>query len=184
SNGDLDPAFNGGDVLRVDFSGGNDQVNALALQNDGMILAGGSAAGNFGIARLDANGNLDLNFDTDGTLTKDVRLGNNDFITSISIQPDNKILSVGYSSNGSGTDVSVVRFLANGSMDNSFDTDGQLEYSPAYSTDDARAMVVQPDGKILVTGQYRNTNITSSSIVRYLPEGELDPSFCTGGKYR
>lgn len=182
SNGDLDPAFNGGDVLRVDFSGGNDQVNALALQNDGMILAGGSAAGNFGIARLDANGNLDLNFDTDGTLTKDVRVGNNDFITSISIQPDNKILSVGYSSNGSGTDVSVVRFLANGSMDNSFDTDGQLEYSPGYSTDDARAMVVQPDGKILVTGQYRNTNTTSSAIVRYLPEGEPDPSFGTGGK--
>src|SRR5262245_57031522 len=97
------------------------------------------------------DGSLDLTFDTDGKVTKPVG-GIIDQGRATVIQPDGKILVAGYSSNGSNNDMSVVRFDTNGALDNSFDTDGKVITDFAGMDDEAYAIALQTDGKIVVVG--------------------------------
>ena len=67
-----------------------------------------------------------------------------------------------------------------GTLDTSFGATGFVTTPVSASTGDdrARAMVVQPDGKIVVGGGCEN----DFCLVRYLPNGSLDGTFGIGGK--
>src|SRR5437870_6569931 len=68
SAGDLDVVFGGGKVT-ADFSLGQAQIQALAVQANGQIVAAGQAgSGNseFALARFNLNGTLDANFGSGG----------------------------------------------------------------------------------------------------------------------
>lgn len=69
-------------------------------------------------------------------------------------------------------------------LDPSFGTDGKVVTDFTGSTDVGLAMVIQPDGKILVGGSTANTdtNGTDYGLARYNSEGSLDQTFGTGGK--
>ena len=186
--GSLDNTFGTGGIVKTPFAGGA-QAFSVALQSDGKIVVGGNAVNaagtdiDFGIARYNTNGSLDNSFNTTGKLTTDIT-GSSDLFFSVAIQPDGKILGLGYSWNGSSQqDFSLVRYNSNGTLDLTFDSDGIVltdiaSNSPYYGY----AMTLQPDGKILVCG----TTIISSNYnmvaVRYNSNGTLDPSFGVGGK--
>lgn len=72
-----------------------------------------------------------------------------------------------------------------GALDPSFGTGGRVTIDfggpdPLDATDLARAVALQPDGKILVGGQDRSGAV----VVRLLPDGSLDPAFGAGGRAR
>ena len=93
----LDPTFGSGGVASLASLGFYvDERNAdKALQTDGKILLAGSKNNDFAIARLNTDGSLDASFGTGGIVTVDLA-GKNDIGEGIAVQPDGKIVMVGF----------------------------------------------------------------------------------------
>jgi uncharacterized delta-60 repeat protein len=93
------------------------------------------------------------------------------------VQSDGKLLVAGYYDNSGNLDVALVRYNTNGTLDNTFGTGGIVKTHIYDGPDYAKCVVVQPDGKIVITG-YRSTELF---VARYTAAGSLDATFGTGG---
>src|SRR5262249_8402858 len=85
---------------------------------------------------------------------------------------------------GSSADFTVVRYNADGTLDTSFGSRGKAVTGiTSGSSDLGEAMVLQPDGKIVVAGMTRpkNTSYEDLALVRYNANGTLDTSLGSGG---
>jgi uncharacterized delta-60 repeat protein len=183
SNGSLDTSFDGDGRVTTAITNNSLFVFAVAVQNDGkIVVAGTSSQSAYFVARYNVDGSPDLDFDVDG-------IAFTPFISSttgsgvkaaLAIQTDGKIVVAGSGFfSGSGYDFCVARFNPNGSLDNSFDSDGVVNTSISPNWDYANAVAIQTDGKIVVAGQSRNDTDgwDELSIVRYNTDGSLDTSF-------
>ena len=76
----------------------------------------------------------------------------------------------------------LARYNADGSLDQSFGSNGQVTTS--FGPGEARiaALVFQPDGKLVAAGYENARNDDNFAVARYNPDGSLDPSFGEGGK--
>src|SRR5437773_1716576 len=99
-DGDLDKSFGAGGKVITDFSGGEDEATAVAIQNDGKIVAVGSTIKplvatnrDFALARYNPDGSLDKNFGSGGKVATD--FGNSDIALAVAIQRDDKIVTAG-----------------------------------------------------------------------------------------
>lgn len=168
--GDLDLTFNSDGV---NYSGGaNSTVSSIVQQSDGKILIGGDFTSYNGtevnrIARLNGDGSLDGSFNPGTGATGSVQ--------GIAIQPDGKILIGGNFTSYNGTSVNrIVRLNADGSIDAGFNL-GTGPNSSVFS------IILQPDGKILIGGNFTSYNGTPiSRIARLNADGSLDTSFNPG----
>ena len=163
----------------------SDQGYSVTVQPNGKILVAGSSFNgsnyDFSLIRLNANGELDTSFSTDGKAIIPVG-ASDDYGLSVTVQPDGKILVAGYSYNGFIADFSLIRLDANGELDTSFSTDGKA-IIPVVSSDDlGQSVTVQPDGKILVAGYSGRGSSTDFCLIRLDANGELDTSFSADGK--
>lgn len=131
-------------------------------------------------------------FAQDGIL--DNTFGTNGIVKTVSlqeafemvIQPDDKIIVVG-SVNNTTTDMAIARYNANGSLDNTFGTNGIVTIDFNNGNDDASAVVLQQDGKIVVVGRAQQSSANSNydiAAIRLLPNGTLDNTFATNGKFQ
>ena len=194
--GNLDPTFGTGGTVRTDFAGNIDQANAVAIQPNGQIVAAGSSFSNsktvedFIVTRYNANGSLDKRFGKNGKITTDF-FRNVDSISAIAIQPDGRIIVAGFAQLGGngGTPrvFAVARYRSDGSPDTSFGNGGSLTTSFGGTFAAASAVMVQPDGKIVVAGTVDfNPDLPGSgldfALARYNASGTLDGSFGKGGK--
>lgn len=129
----------------------------------------------------------------DGTL--DVSFGSGGIVQTVStheafgmtIQPDNKIIVAGSIYMGSGNDdIAIVRYNSNGSLDNSFGSNGIINVDFNGKNDAASSIVLQSDGKIIVVGSAQNSSNNNSDIavIRLNSNGTLDNSFAINGKYQ
>ncbi|MFG2029660.1 calcium-binding protein [Streptomyces sp. NPDC048825] len=178
--GDLDPDFGTGGTVTTDFDGGNDQGHAVAVQDDGKIIAagGGGISGDFALARYDTEGNLDTTFGGDGTVTTDFA-GGNDQAFGVVVQDDGKIVAAGRA----GFDFGLARYNTDGSLDTTFGGDGTVITGFA-GFDQANGVTLQADGKIIAAGSSDTggpTNI-DFALARYTTDGDLDIDFSTDGK--
>jgi uncharacterized delta-60 repeat protein len=170
--GALDPNFNAGPAS----NGFPNNPFAVAVQADGKILLGGfyfdyAATFRKGIVRLLPNGALDVDFDP-GEGTAFAGPFGNAVVFAIALQPDGKILIGGDFGVYDGTPRSyVARLKANGSLDPDFDP-GSVALQPV------RTITVQPDGKIIIGGDYISLDgVNRTHIARLNPDGTPDPSF-------
>lgn len=133
-------------------------------------------------ALLAQAGTLDASFDGDGMVFTDFMAGY-DAAASVAVQPDGKIVTVGYATGaGSSSDFGVTRHLPDGSLDTTFSGDGRQVTDILTFGDEARSVAIQPDGGIVVSGYaYNSFGLVNSVVVRYLPDGSLDPSFSADG---
>ena len=160
------PTFiNSNGKVTNDF-GSSDYGNSVTVQADGKILLAGSSDGDFAAVRYKSDGSLDTTFGSDGIVTTD--FGGSDYCSSITVQPDGKILLAGL---GNGK-FALARYNSGGSLDTSFDYDGKLatdlgRWNGGYS------VALQSDGKILVAG----SNDGDFAVARYNSDGSLDTSF-------
>jgi uncharacterized delta-60 repeat protein len=93
------------------------------------------------------------------------------------VQPDGKTVVVGTTSDGR---FAVSRLKADGSIDNSFgpNHDGKAFARPGGLNDDALAVALEPNGNIIVAGTGRDVGgQTYAELVRFLPNGSIDPTF-------
>jgi uncharacterized delta-60 repeat protein len=181
SDGTLDKKF-GKDGTRVtDFASADDYLNAIAIQSDGKIVVAGSSGSDFAVARYNANGSPDRTFDNDGKLTTDF---GSSYETgySVALQSNGKIVVSGYILNGSSNDFAIVRYNANGRLDNTFSGDGKQVKRLSASDDYANSAVIQNDGKILVGGYTSTASHSDFTLVRYNTNGSEDNSFNGQGK--
>ena len=174
ADGSLDTTFTTTGKQMVDLGGVADMANAVAIQSDGKLVVAGTNGLDFAVIRLNPGGSLDTNFDGDGKLTLDLG-GGADTARGITLQPDGKIVIVG----SNGADFAIVRLLpADGSLDNTFDIDGK-RFVDISGVDNARAVLVQPDGKLVVVG---DTGVPDIAAVRLNGDGGLDTSFNGTGR--
>src|SRR5436190_1898468 len=108
--------------IPLDTSNSDDYGFGLAIQSDGKIIVVGTRNYNFAVVR------------------------------SVAIQSEGKIVVAGYSNSGTNNDFAVVRYNSDGSLDTSFDGDGKLFDTFGSGADEARNVLVQADGKIVVAG--------------------------------
>lgn len=184
--GQADPSFSSDGFAPLGFGNANDEAFATLALIDGKTLIGGSAYMgtdyDFLLARLNSDGTLDTSFGTGGMVITRASTGA-DRIYSLAVQPDGKILAGGYTNNSSSNfDFALVRYLANGSPDTSFDTDGIVTTPIGTADDIGWHVLVQGDGKIILTGESNNGTNTDFAAVRYSSAGALDATFGTGGK--
>lgn len=182
-NGDYDTDFSNDGKMIFSFGAGNgSKINKVLLQSDGKIIAVGQAYNgvnfDFGIARFNTNGSLDTSFGTDGKAIIPIGPAN-DFGKDTLLQPDGKILIVGYSNNALGYDsLSAIRLNSNGSLDTSFATNGKIYYNiPSKDYCVAEAIALQSDGKILISGHADG----DFAVMRYNTNGTLDTTFGNSG---
>lgn len=164
ADGTIDTNFNIG-------TGANNGINSVTIQADGKILIlGGFTAYNGiaknGIARLNADGTLDPTF-TPGT-------GLNSYV-SHAVQTDGKILIGGYFTSYNGV---AIKHIARLNTDGTLDTAFNLGVGPDSTV---RKIIAQPNGKILIIGDFLiYNNISRRSIARLNDDGTLDTSFNPG----
>ena len=167
-DGSLDPSFDPG----TGPEGFAASIRTMSLQPDGKILIGGVFTSFDGvdrnyIARLNADGSLDASFDP-GT-------GASSFIFALALQSDGKILIGGDFAEYNGTGRNgIARLNPDGSLDTFFNT-GTGVFGGL------RTIALQPDGKILVGGEFIEYNgISRNYIARLDSDGSLDTSFDPG----
>ncbi|GEM_PF-891778 len=184
SDGTLDTTFGNGGKVATAIGPTHEYAWGIALQSDGKILiAGYSHNGNnddFALARYNSNGSLDPEFGNGGIVTTDIGAGD-DRGYGVALQSDGKIVVAGSSYNGSNNDFALVRYNSNGSLDTSFGTQGIVVSSIGSGNDAGEAIVLQPDGKIVLAGHSWNGSDSDFAIVRYYPNGTIDADFGNGG---
>ncbi|NET31229.1 MAG: HYR domain-containing protein [Cyanothece sp. SIO1E1] len=166
ADGSLDTSFDPG-------TGADDLIWDIALRPDGKIIIVGNFVSYNGttkrrIARLNADGSLDNTFNPGG-------FGVSSGTTTLALQPDGKIIIGGFFTSYNLTPRrNVARVNEDGSLDTSFDP-GTGASSGLYTS------AVQPDGKIIIGGQFSFYNGTERrSIARLNANGSLDTSFDPG----
>lgn len=164
-DGTIDPSFNCG-------QGPSQEVDAIAIDAEGRILIGGYFAevdGNAsaGVARLNSDGSFDPSFN--------VGTGSGPPVRTLAIQADGKVVCGGQFTSFNGTACGrICRLSADGSLDPAFNTGTGFDGT-------VRSIVVQPDGKLLVGGDFDVFGSTvMHGICRLNSDGSVDPSFDTG----
>jgi uncharacterized delta-60 repeat protein len=150
-------------------TGAGAPVNDVALAPDGKIVIAGSFYSCNGtnrtrVARLNADGSLDLTFAPTGTP--------DGVVQTVAVQADGKVLIAGGFSTVSGTArPRVARLNTDGSLDSTFDPGtGPNAY--------VQNVVVQGDGKVLIGGYFSAVNgATRHRIARLNADGSVDASF-------
>jgi uncharacterized delta-60 repeat protein len=170
-NGSLDTTFSGDGKKTFNWAPGDfSRTQAvLVLPNGKLVVAGfsGPEGGDIQAARLKANGALDAAFGTGGKARVD--FGDTEFGFAAARQADGRIVVAGRSL---GSGAVVARLLANGTLDPDFDGDGRLMLPGGG---EARAVLVQPDSKIVVTGNPGLSEVTT--VTRLNPNGSPDTTF-------
>ena len=161
--------------------GANNAVNAVGQQLDGKLVLGGvfSSAANLPnntyLVRLHPNGMADLAF------SSSIALSLNANITTIAIQPDQKILIGGTFTSVTSSGVPklinrIARLNTDGTLDTAFSASigAGLNNTP-------NAIALQSDGKILVGGTFTAfSGSTVNRLVRLNTDGTKDNTFFTG----
>jgi len=157
SDGSLDSSFDPGPNVNVVGA-----INGLGWQADGKLVVGGpfewdcNGSVRRRVARVHANGTLDLSFDAG--------LGTNTTVTALAVQPNNQILLAGTFSRPDGSTNRVLRLHEDGSMDATFQTvpgpDGPVT-----------ALLRQPDGWVLIAGSFQSVNgVPRGGLARLLAD--------------
>ena len=177
----------------------DDEARAVAIQPDGKIIVAGfsesgpSYSNAFALVRLKADGSFDSTFGTNGSVISNVTGGDgsDDYITSLVLQPDGKVVVAGSSRNGVSetTAFAVARFNSNGSPDNTFGTSGSVRTFIAggdSTVDIAYSVALTTDGKIVAAGSSQSASPTAYAfaLARYTSAGLLDNIFGSDGTTR
>lgn len=164
----------------------DDSPMAVAVQADGKIIVAGYSQSladrDFAAVRYNPDGSIDRTFANEGKLVENI--AGADVAKAIKIQDDGKIVLAGDSMPGAGIQsFALARYDQNGKPDRTFNLTGKqvttFPFGPAYGN----ALLVQPDGKLLVGGEVFNANQQYDfGMVRVNPNGELDAGFGSAGR--
>jgi len=197
--GQLDPTFSGDGIATaglVTHELTPEAGSAAAVQPDGKVLVAGYATirpggdQDFAVYRYLPDGALDPTFGTGGKVTVD--FGSvAEAANAVALQADGKIVLAGWTQlpGDSAFGFALARLNANGSLDNSFDTDGRVVTRvlglPGQGLSSvANGVAIDGSGRIVAAGytQTLGPEGVQVAVLRYTPAGALDTDFDTDGK--
>jgi uncharacterized delta-60 repeat protein len=194
ADGDLDQTFGAGGIVTTDFGNTFDMGEEVAIQPDGKIVVAGTRetgsgdfAGDFAVARYNADGSLDATFGTGGIVFTDLNAGSGDVARGLVLQADGRIVVAGDSTmsvSPFGQDFAVVRYNTDGTLDTTFGTGGVVltDFGASFF-EEAFAVAIDSAGRIVVAGgSYTFATQRDFAVARYNPDGSLDPSFNGDGR--
>ncbi|RYD89276.1 MAG: hypothetical protein EOP50_17765, partial [Sphingobacteriales bacterium] len=173
-------------VLRLSENGGEDSLYNMGtgfngtpldlyVQSSGRIIAGGdfyayNGHNVRGITAIHPDGTRDTSFNPGG-------VGTDLYVRTIAEQPDGKLLIGGKFTLYNGDTAScIARLHPDGRRDTSFRTGDRFRYNTSGAG--VTSIVVQPDGKILVGGNFYEQVVTGHvNPARLLPDGSTDSTF-------
>lgn len=166
-------------ALRLPLTADWDEATGVAVQPDGRIVltleARAQAAGLYqhALARLKPDGTLDETFGTAGVALAGFSVGG-DHARALVLRADGRIVTAGFARNqvqqlSDKDDFLVTRHLADGSLDPDFGTGGRLVFDFFGGADGARALLLQPDGRIVAGGLARSGTDNGLGMLRLLP---------------
>jgi uncharacterized delta-60 repeat protein/uncharacterized repeat protein (TIGR01451 family) len=183
-DGTLDPTFGAGGTTVVAPGQGLLEAVGVAVQGDGrLVLAGRHFSGSvaqFAVVRTTAGGVPDAGFGTAGVVTTPFPGGDAD-PHAVALQPDGKIVMAGLATSATGADFALARYLPDGTLDPGFGTGGMVTTSIGADYDEAWALCLQPDGRIVAAGASEAPGYSQIALVRYLADGSPDPTFGAAG---
>jgi uncharacterized delta-60 repeat protein len=214
SDGMLDSSFGTGGFVETDLGGNDfyDEASALAVQGDGKLVAAGYSFANsppdprFAVVRYNADGSLDNTFGSGGMVLTEVGGTYGGYANALAIQDDGRLVVAGWRILAGQNQFTVARYTAGGLLDPNFGA-GRCSASQNYCDvdtpclpgevcggvvvttitglqDEAHNIVVQSDGKLVVSGRAHDSSSAGIALVRYNADGSLDSGFGTGGVVR
>ena len=191
SDGTLDRAFGKKGIAVPPVGNRFGSASAIAIQLDGKIIIGGGinigGFDDFAIACYNPDGTPDQFFGNGGLVTTAIDKAG-DRASAIAIQPDGKIIAVGLGKGDEKNHFALARYHPNGTLDPTFGKQGVVKKSFGKGDSFARALVIQPDGKIVAIGdsstdpaeRYQYTPVFS--LTRFNQNGSIDQGFGTDGE--
>lgn len=191
TNGDADTTFgtaNGTVYISLGQLGSiGGQTPKVQIAPDGKIVAAASSMGSgtsndIFVCRLDSNGVLDPTFNGTGKLSFDMtgQASLPDMANALDIDANGNIWLAGVTRNGFSpldNDFAVAKVKSNGTLDNSFDTDGKKLFNLTGSAEFARSIKIDQNGKLVIAG-VAGANLL---VFRIDSTGVIDLSFNTSG---
>lgn len=179
--GALDPSFGNdpphptGDGISVFNLGEDDIANGVTIDSTGKIVIVGRTGPNVShdvlLARFNSDGSVDSSFG--GPTGVHTNLGGNDIGTAVAMQGERIVVLA-----NSGPSIYVLGYRSDGTLDPAFGAgNGIAPVSFPTPKVEPNALLVQPDGRILVAG----SNATHAYIARLQSNGSPDTSFGSGG---
>ena len=189
--GDLDSTFNSVGFVITTIGTGNDVANAVAVQEDGKIVAGGFSTKplegayetvDMSLVRYNIDGSLDNAFGDGGKVVTDIGYSD-DLCEWLGFQSDGKIIAAGVYHDlnfypGWVANFMLARYNTDGSLDSTFGTDGTtITVLDPDEEDQITAGTIQADDKIVVVGYVGDMAVRQWAVVRYKIDGALDSTF-------
>ena len=188
----LDPDYGEGGIVEADLGGlggGDDTAEVtLDLPDGGLLTIGTSIGGTppsrtygIGCIRTLADGSLDPTFGIDGRVR--VVLGGDSLAVNGAVRlSDGRVVVVGSEVVGGIRYILLIRFTGNGTLDAGFGTDGIVRYAYQNQGDSGEAVVVLPDGRLLVLALLgTGPDDRRATLIRFTDSGVLDATFGTDG---
>lgn len=189
SNGTPDQGFGDDGIKITKLSGGIDFVSSLAVSGNKIYAAGSAEYNNAGsvvLVKYDQNGQPDSSYGNNsvaksnyGTLRGSTRF----YCTAI--QSNGKIVTAGYTFNGSVTDFAIARYNIDGSLDATFNKNGKQTINfGIYKSASPSSVAIQADGKIVISGTTGDNFDTHErfALARLNSDGSPDAMFGDNGK--
>ncbi len=192
TDGSIDSIFGGTGKIHMAIGSVDDEINAVCIQSDGKIVAVGYSntapdintyTPAIAVVRYNSDGTLDGTFNGTGKVT--TSLGLYDIGYSVEIQVNGKIVVGGTHVIGSNYEFLVVRYNIDGSLDNSFNSNGTAITAIGNVYDVVHSVAIQNDGKIVASGTSAvGTNYDNYvfALARYNSDGSIDSTFDSDGK--
>lgn len=179
ADGKVDTSF-GTEGLALSTKSVSSSSYGLAIQADGKLVSGGWTVNNGGssdllVTRHTPAGKLDTSFGVGGHGVAGL---NRAFGNAMAQQADGKLLLAGQDTNLFTPDALIARFTTDGALDSSWGDAGLARIHWGSDYDNAKAIAVLADGKVLVAGQTNTQNVV---MCRLNADGSLDTSFGSGG---
>ncbi|MFO0999027.1 MAG: delta-60 repeat domain-containing protein [Planctomycetaceae bacterium] len=185
--GDVGPdeSFGQGGFVTTSTGEGNESFEDVAVQSDGRIVAVGTIDTSQGselcMIRYNTDGSLDTTFGSDGKVKTQIGTTRTRG-EAIALQPDGKIVVGGDAFNGSHYEWALVRYLPDGELDETFGESGKITTTTGTGDHSVAVVCIQPDGRVILTGEYFVGENSDIAVVRYNTDGSMDSSFGTNGK--
>lgn len=182
--GDLDTSFGSGGRASFDIDG-FDQGMAAALDGSGRVVIAGqvnsASERDVAVARLTVGGGLDPSFAGGaGFVLRDPSPAGQDFVDSVVVAPDGRILVGGAFHGAAG----LLRYRTDGLPDTGFYGDGMVKRDFGHPQRSGGAVLL-PDGRSLWFGRGDYSgSIRDLDLARFNADGGLDTAFGAGGLVR
>ena len=196
ASGQIDTTFNNAGWAELDVAGYGDYPQKVIVQ-DNHILVGGHttirnqdfAESDILLARFSETGQLDASYGENGLVFTQLREYDHEQLSDMALQSDGKLIVTGQN-RGFGR-VTVLRYLANGSLDPDFGDEGVVMLEDRYEIDVGVTILASDDGDIMVAGNFfeRTSDLIEPGeghykivVYRLDDKGRLNEDFAQGGR--